>query len=49
MAETGLDDRRLTILAHRFYEKICRDPELGPIFAVRIADWGPYLECMVAF
>ncbi|SFT99219.1 group III truncated hemoglobin [Sedimentitalea nanhaiensis] len=49
MAETGLDDERLTTLVHRFYEKVRADPVLGPIFAGRIDDWGPHLERMVAF
>ncbi|MGE3871943.1 MAG: group III truncated hemoglobin [Parvibaculaceae bacterium] len=49
MAETGLDDARLTALVHRFYDKIRRDPVLGPIFAERIKDWDAHLERMVSF
>lgn len=49
MARTGLDEARLTELVHRFYDKVRVDPELGPIFDERIADWGPHLERMVAF
>lgn len=49
MAETGLDEDTLRDLVHGFYDKVRRDPELGPIFAARIADWPPHLERMVAF
>lgn len=49
MAETGLDDERLTVLVHAFYARVRADPVLGPIFEARIRDWGPHLEKMVAF
>lgn len=49
MAQTGLDDGRLTELVHRFYDRVRADAMLGPVFAARIADWGPHLERMVAF
>ena len=49
MAQTGLDETRLTALVHRFYEKIRIDPVLGPIFAKRIHNWEPHLAKMVDF
>lgn len=49
MAETGLDEDALRLLVHRFYGRVRADPVLGPIFDVRIADWAPHLERMVAF
>lgn len=49
MAATGLDEDRLTALVHRFYDKVRADAVLGPIFAERIADWGPHLARMVDF
>ncbi|GKY87478.1 group III truncated hemoglobin [Sinisalibacter aestuarii] len=49
MARTGLDEDKLTELVHRFYDKVRADPVLGPVFAARIADWGPHLERMVDF
>lgn len=49
MAETGLDEARLTELVHGFYARVREDEVLGPIFAARVADWGPHLERMVAF
>lgn len=49
MAKTGLDERKLSDLVHRFYDRVRRDAVLGPIFAERIDNWGPHLERMVAF
>jgi hemoglobin len=49
MARTGLDEAVLRALVHRFYDRVRADPELAPVFAARIRDWGPHLERMVAF
>jgi hemoglobin len=49
MARTGLDEAILARLVHRFYARVRADDLLGPIFAARIADWGPHLERMTAF
>ena len=49
IAETGLDEDVLRELVHSFCDKVRRDAVLGPIFAARIADWGPHLDRMVAF
>lgn len=49
MAQTGLDEEKLTRLVHRFYDKVRADAVLGPIFAARISDWNPHLERMVDF
>lgn len=49
MAKTGLDERKLSALVHRFYDRVRRDAVLGPIFAERIDNWGLHLERMVAF
>ncbi|MFV0643384.1 MAG: group III truncated hemoglobin [Sphingomonadaceae bacterium] len=49
MAETGLDEAILKDLVHALYARIRADSVLGPIFATRIADWGPHLEQMTAF
>lgn len=49
MAETGLDDVILRGLVHRFYDRVRADALLGPVFATRIADWGPHLDRMVEF
>jgi hemoglobin len=39
----------LSRLVHGFYDRVRRDLLLGPVFADRIADWGPHLERMVDF
>lgn len=49
MAETELDEDVLRALVHGFYARIREDAVLGPIFAARIADWGPHLDRMVTF
>ncbi|WP_240497756.1 MULTISPECIES: group III truncated hemoglobin [Thioclava] len=49
MAQTGLDEDKLTRLVHRFYDKVRADAVPGPIFASRISDWGPHLQRMVEF
>lgn len=49
MAETGLDEQVLRSLVERFYDKVRRDADLGPIFEARISDWTPHLDRMVAF
>ena len=49
MADTGLDEAALRALVHGFYDKVRRDPLLGPIFAARITDWAPHLRRMVDF
>jgi hemoglobin len=48
-ARTGLDEDMIRRLVHMFYDRIRADEVLGPIFASRIADWGPHLERMCAF
>ena len=49
MRRTGLDDAMLSRLVHGFYDRVRRDPLLGPVFADRITDWGPHLNRMVEF
>ena len=49
MARTGLDDAIIKRLVHAFYDRVRGDALLGPIFADRVADWGPHLENMVDF
>jgi hemoglobin len=49
MAETGLDEKVLRNMVHRFYARARADDVLGPVFADRISDWEPHLERMVAF
>lgn len=49
MAQTGLDEKMLAGLVHRFYSKVREDHVLGPMFAARVQHWGPHLERMTAF
>lgn len=49
MERTGLSDGVLKRLVHGFYDRVRKDPELGPIFDERIRDWGPHLARMVEF
>ena len=48
-AETGIDEAMIRQLVDRFYERAREDPIIGPVFAARIADWGPHLEKMRTF
>ncbi len=48
-AATGIDEAMIERLVHRFYDRVRADPLLGPVFAARIADWGPHLDKMCAF
>jgi len=48
-AETGIDEPMIARLVDAFYAKVRADPLLGPVFAARIADWGPHLEQMRLF
>ena len=48
-ARTGIDEEMIRRLVHAFYDRVRADAMLGPVFAERIADWGPHLERMCAF
>ncbi|MBC7159368.1 MAG: group III truncated hemoglobin [Porphyrobacter sp.] len=45
----GVDARYIDDLVERFYSRIRTDELLGPIFADRIASWGPHLARMKQF
>jgi hemoglobin len=45
----SIDDTAIRTLVDRFYAKVRRDPELGPVFEAAIADWGPHLRIMYDF
>lgn len=48
-AALGIDERYIDRLVEAFYRKVRQDGMLGPVFARRIADWGPHLARMKAF
>ena len=48
-AETGVDQAMIDALVEGFYARVRDDALLGPVFAARIADWGPHLAQMKLF
>jgi hemoglobin len=48
-SRTGITEAMIERLVHAFYDKVRADPVLGPVFDVRIHDWGPHLRQMCAF
>ena len=48
-AETGIDEPMIARLVDAFYDRVRRDPLIGPVFDERISDWGPHLEQMKLF
>jgi hemoglobin len=44
-----IDAEGIGVLVDRFYEGVRADPELGPVFARAISDWGPHLATMRRF
>jgi hemoglobin len=48
-AETGIDEAMIDALVEGFYARVRDDALIGPVFAARIADWGPHLEQMKLF
>lgn len=48
-AATGIDEGLISDLVEAFYQRVQADPLLGPVFAERIADWGPHLARMKLF
>jgi len=49
MAATGIDDAMIERLVRTFYARVQADPLIGPIFAVRIADWDAHIVKLCAF
>jgi hemoglobin len=45
----GIDEAFVSELVDRFYTHIRDDDLVGPVFAARIADWGPHLDHMKRF
>lgn len=48
-AETGIDEAMISDLVEAFYGRVRDDALIGPVFAARIADWGPHLAQMKLF
>lgn len=47
--ETGIDQTMIERMVRTFYTPVREDARLGPVFAVRIADWEPHLARMCDF
>ncbi len=47
--ETGIDETMIDALVEAFYARVRDDRLIGPIFADRVADWGPHLAQMKLF
>ena len=48
-ADTGINEAMIDALVEGFYARVRDDALIGPIFAERIADWGPHLVQMKLF
>ena len=48
-ARTGIDEAMIERLIRAFYERVQKDPVIGPVFATKITDWEPHLQQMFAF
>jgi hemoglobin len=46
---TGIDDTMIHALVTTFYERVCRDDLIGPIFAEKVRDWDAHIEKLCAF
>lgn len=44
-----LDPAALAQLVDRFYDKVRRDPELGPVFNAAVHDWDEHKQRLVSF
>ena len=47
--ETGIDEAMIDRLVRQFYGKVRLDPDLGPIFNERVADWERHFIQLGAF
>ena len=44
-----LSEPALALVVDRFYARVRRDPEIGPVFETAVADWPEHLEKLTAF
>lgn len=49
MDRIAIPEEALPPLLERFYERVRRDPELGPVFAEAIGNWPEHLQKLAAF
>jgi hemoglobin len=46
---TTFDEPAIATLVDRFYERVRRDPELGPIFNAAVYDWDEHKRLLTSF
>lgn len=44
-----LEERHIATLVDRFYDKVRRHPELGPVFNAAVHDWDDHKRTLTAF
>ena len=49
MAEEKITEEEISTLVDRFYAKVRRDPEIGPIFNEKVEDWPAHLALLKNF
>lgn len=49
VARTGIDEAMVERLVRSFYDRVRRDPLLGPVFAAKVEDWEPHLRTLMDF
>jgi len=49
MTEQKITEEEISTLVDRFYAKVRRDPEIGPIFNEKIQDWPAHLAILKNF
>jgi hemoglobin len=49
MSEQKITEEEISTLVDRFYAKVQRDPEIGPIFNEKIEDWPTHLALLKNF
>ena len=49
METVSVDEGALPALLDRFYDRVRRDPDLGPVFDGAVGDWPAHLEKLAAF
>lgn len=46
---TPLDESTIATLVDRFYEKVRRDPDIGPVFNAAVHDWDEHKRLLTSF
>ena len=49
MPHVSLTEQDLRTVVHAFYDRVRRDPTLGPVFEDAVDDWSAHLDKLTAF